>query len=91
MKKQLFIFLGLVLFLPLLLLSQDANKPDTTMIRVMAKAYGDSIVIRWAPSTSGAWQLLNKTGYQVLRLEKNNVDGKWTVLNTRPVIALPWT
>lgn len=36
-------------------------------IQVLARSYGDSIVLRWAPSTPLAWQLLNKYGYRIER------------------------
>ncbi len=86
MKKQFLFFIVLILLAQEKLKSQNGSLPDTPVIRVMAKAYGDSIVLRWAPSTPGAWQLLNKTGYQVLRMSRNSADGKWTALNSQPII-----
>lgn len=44
--------------------SQDAPKDE---IKVITRSYGDSIVIRWAPTTPVAWQLLNQYGYRVER------------------------
>ena len=64
------------------------NMPDSAAIRLIAKAYGDSVVLRWAPSTPAAWQLLNTTGYKILRMGKASVEGNWTVLNERPVLPL---
>ena len=40
---------------------------DTARIVLLARAYGDSIVLRWGPTTSLAWQQLNQVGYQVER------------------------
>lgn len=86
MKKQFLFFIVMILVAREKLLSQQVVVPDTSVIRVMAKAYGDSIVLRWAPSAPGAWQMLNKTGYQVLRMEKNSADGKWKTLNAQPIM-----
>jgi hypothetical protein len=67
--------------------------PRTAQLYVLAKAKGDSIVLRWAPSTSGGWLSANKTGYVVSRatLNKNGtVDkGSITTLTTTPLV--PWT
>jgi len=38
-------------------------------IKVFAKAYGDSIVVRWAPDDKWAWTSLNYTGYFVERID----------------------
>lgn len=38
-------------------------------IRVSAKAYGDSIVIRWAPTADWAWTSLNYYGYKIVRID----------------------
>jgi uncharacterized protein len=44
--------------------SQDVPKDE---IKVITRSYGDSIVVRWAPTTPVAWQLLNQYGYRVER------------------------
>jgi hypothetical protein len=44
-------------------------------IRVIADGRGDSIVLRWAPSTPFLWQLANKYGYTVERYLVK-LDGK---------------
>ena len=41
-------------------------------IKVKAKAYGDSVIIRWAPADAWAWVLLNTTGYIVERTDYSN-------------------
>ena len=62
--------------------------PRTAQLYVLAKAKGDSIVLRWAPSTSGGWLSGNKTGYVVSRAALNKdgtVDkGSITTLTTTP-------
>lgn len=55
-------------------------------IRVIAKAYGDSIVLRWAPLRPWAWNKLNKLGYKIERIdvsEKDNPRREW--LTTVPL------
>jgi len=39
--------------------------PFQAEINLVGKSYGDSIVLRWAPTTPGAWFYLNKTGYTI--------------------------
>ncbi|HTQ63451.1 MAG TPA: hypothetical protein VMI12_01565 [Puia sp.] len=38
-------------------------------IRVFTKSYGDSIVIRWAPTADWAWTSLNHNGYIIQRID----------------------
>jgi hypothetical protein len=49
------------------------NKPAPAVyhaaIRVIAKAYGDSIVVRWAPTAAWAWSGCNVVGYTIERIE----------------------
>ena len=59
------------------------TSPGAATIQLIAKAYGDSVVLRWAPSSASAWQALNITGYRVLRMQQNSSDGKWTVLTDK--------
>lgn len=55
----------ILLFISINALAQD--KP-LQAIGLIARATGDSIVLRWAPSTPLAWKLLNKYGYQIERI-----------------------
>ncbi|MEO8403155.1 MAG: hypothetical protein ABI480_01115 [Chitinophagaceae bacterium] len=41
-------------------------------IKVKAKSYNDSIIIRWAPADAWAWVLLNSTGYTIERTDFSN-------------------
>jgi uncharacterized protein len=36
-------------------------------IKVLTRSYGDSIVIRWAPTSPISWKLLNRYGYRIER------------------------
>lgn len=41
-----------------------------TPIRLMARAYGDSVVLRWAPEGYAAWTCLNRVGYNIYRYDR---------------------
>ena len=41
-------------------------------IALIARSYGDSIVLRWAPEDYVVWQHLNEVGVNVLRLSKGS-------------------
>ena len=43
-------------------------------IKVIAKSYGDSIVLRWAPVKPWAWHKLNNIGYKIERIELGEKD-----------------
>ncbi len=50
--------------------SQNAKnkaQPFTGSIRLTARAYSDSVVLRWAPDAPGAWSTANAYGYIVER------------------------
>ncbi len=41
----------------------------TASIHLLIRSYGDSVVLRWAPTKPGAWRLANAYGYRVWRQE----------------------
>ena len=43
-------------------------------IKVIAKAYGDSVVLRWAPTRPWAWSKLNYIGYTIERIDISEKD-----------------
>ncbi len=43
----------------------------TTKIRALARAYGDSIALRWVPEDYVSWRYLCQTGVNILRTESN--------------------
>ena len=51
-------------------------------IKVIAKAYSDSIVLRWAPTWPWAWNKLNYLGYTIERIDLNEKDNPKTQLLT---------
>ena len=91
MKRILSIFyLALGAFFPLALKAQTAvDLPDTLKhtnevpdrhwfsLKVLARAYGDSVVVRWAPDEYVSWKFLNAYGYEVIRVrtdEDHRID-----------------
>ncbi len=72
------------------------SAPDTLPkphnLQVIARSYGDSVVLRWAPAKATLWYFANKSGYQVVRYE---VENKKILTSTRKVMTSspikPWT
>lgn len=61
-------------------------------LQVIARSYGDSVVLRWGPLKATLWYFANKSGYQVIRY---NVDNNKILIGTRKILTLspvkPWT
>ncbi len=58
-----------------LLPPQQAVRPLVrSRLNLMARAYGDSIVLRWAPEDYVSWKYLNRTGYTLLRVSDAGID-----------------
>ncbi len=77
-KGNLYIVLFIFQLFSLHAISQKKKPADTqkpaqvnrkAAISVFAKAYGDSIVLRWAPNTNWAWSDLNQSGYLIERID----------------------
>jgi hypothetical protein len=49
--------------------AQKSKGPTHLKVRVLAKAYSDSIVLRWAPMSAVAWLLGNDSGYRITRID----------------------
>ncbi|NVO19889.1 MAG: hypothetical protein HXX13_09315 [Bacteroidetes bacterium] len=66
-------------------------KPGITAI---ARNYGDSIVIRWAPGTPTLWQEANQNGYMLIRREvsvsSETKDVKLTSSPLKPLSLSEW-
>ena len=86
MKKIFYLQFCVFLLVQFSVSAQKQSAPDTASLTLIAKSYGDSVVLRWAPSHAGAWQLLNTIGYNVMRMDKNSPGGKWNQINTQPII-----
>ncbi|MBC8144680.1 MAG: fibronectin type III domain-containing protein, partial [bacterium] len=52
--------------------AQSADDPRAARIHLLTRADADSVVLRWMPSTAGAWSIANQSGYIV---ERVRVDG----------------
>ncbi len=69
--------------------SQEITKAK---IKISARYYGDSIVLRWAVDKGSAWRTLNEHGYIIERLTldiDNNVTEEFKKITEVPV--KPWT
>lgn len=68
-------------------LQKDGDKPILVSgIKVIAKAYGDSVVLRWAPTRPWAWNKLNYIGYKIERIDITEKDNaKKEILTALPL------
>jgi fibronectin type 3 domain-containing protein len=57
-------FLGIASLVYIRTNAQNAIEPS---IKLIVRSFEDSIVLRWAPNTPFAWQLLNQYGYRIER------------------------
>jgi uncharacterized protein len=64
--------------------SRDTSDPLAAHIGVIARATGDSVILRWGPSNAALWRGANDVGYIVERVEA----GRVTALTQQPIT--PW-
>ena len=58
-------------------------------IRLFAKSYGDSIVLRWGPTADWAWTSLNYTGYTIERIDLSEAKHpKKEIITSQPLKPL---
>ena len=70
MNKNIAITTLFLLSAFLTLAQKKAQPKDSTVSLVLAVRFtGKEVRLRWAPSRSGAWTLLNRTGYKLERFE----------------------
>lgn len=67
MKKLLLLVL---FFLVNYGLHAQAFTDEEQRVIILSRNYGDSVVIRWAPSTPALWMACNKSGYKIERVFK---------------------
>ena len=70
-----------------------SSAPDSTnhlSLRVLLRAYGDSVVIRWAPASAVLWEKYNASGYVIHRTDYTNPAHPVTTLLT-PTAFKPMT
>lgn len=65
------------------------EKPVFPQVFALAKAYGDSIVVRWAPSSPQLWHNSLEKGYYLLRTSQPANDTSFASLDTLGLIK-PW-
>ena len=60
---------------------------------VLAKSFGDSVVLRWGPTTPAGWLDGNRFGYVVerIRIHEQSVEGEVVAEPLTPGPLLPWT
>ncbi|MCX7929424.1 MAG: hypothetical protein N2663_01710 [Chlorobi bacterium] len=61
-------------------------------LRLLVQSYGDSVVLRWAPSNAPAWRVYNRIGYIVERALLDTTDSgplRYERLTSQPL--RPWT
>ncbi|HET6512605.1 MAG TPA: hypothetical protein VFH43_10470, partial [Candidatus Kapabacteria bacterium] len=69
----------------------DTTDPRHASIELIARSYGDSVVLRWGPSRPGAWIIANKLGYIVERAAISDADqGKPVFTRVAPNVLMPW-
>lgn len=78
MKRYFIIYLITLLFLMLLRVCCHAQQAEElavkSAIKVIAHAKDNTITLRWAPTTSVAWEFANKHGYSVQRITLTRDD-----------------
>ena len=58
-------------------------------LRMVARSYGDSVVLRWGATTHTAWKVAGSGGYMVQRFDLyRGATGKPTILTTSPIRPL---
>lgn len=68
---------------------QDLDRALQHRVAGIAKRYADSVVLRWAPSTSALWTKAKVAGYRIERAEmQGSQPGAFTALTDAPV--KPW-
>jgi hypothetical protein len=81
---------------------QTSQPPDTTQqetetlftpkLHVRAKSYGDSVVLRWAPSSPPSWKVYNRIGYIVERAVIDTTEsGPLRYERLTPEPLRPWS
>src|SRR5687767_10889321 len=62
-------------------------------VYLLARNYGDSVVLRWAPREPVYWRAANRSGYVIRRylVEGKKPSGKQTGMILTPQPIKPWT
>lgn len=76
------VILAIIAILPVMVAAQEVGH---SQLKLLSQSYGDSIVLRWAPTTPLAWRLLNRYGY---RLERFTIVRDSIVLSIKETVSL---
>lgn len=52
----------------------DTLQQKTNVVQIIARSYGDSIVLRWAPADAGIWMAANAYGWNIYRSSNDDND-----------------
>lgn len=65
----------------------DSTENSVFYTRLLARSYGDSIVLRWAPEKSSIWMLSNYYGWNIACYKNENEDDTLSspYLNAKPI------
>ncbi len=97
MKSKIIIIISLLIAAPLFAQSAtdsiEDNSPRHAKIGLIARAYKDSIILRWAPSKPGAWRIANKLGYIIerIKIDKNGKLDTTIKKRLNSNIIKPWS
>ncbi len=76
-------------------IKQPQSHKASPKVELIARSFGDSIMLRWAPNTPSLWQFGNKYGYIIERLTIGYDDELYTdkpqiqLLTDKPVRPMP--
>jgi len=66
-----------------------ASGQEHLRVRMLAKSYSDSIIVRWAPMNATAWLMGNDSGYRLVRIDytdrQHPVQTALTIAPLRPL------
>lgn len=67
------------------------STPDGVLL--LAKSFGDSVVLRWGPRTVASWLDGNRFGYIVekVRIDKSSISGEVVAERLTPEPIIPWS
>jgi fibronectin type 3 domain-containing protein len=68
----------------------QTEKPVFPQVFALAKAFGDSIMIRWAPNTPDLWKNALTTGYVLTRKELNSNSNAYPKIDSLGIFK-PWS
>ena len=60
------------------------KKDLNAKINVLARTYGDSVVLRWAADDYVAWRYLNRVGVNIVRMDEKTLQTDTLVLGLKP-------